>query len=89
MDSNRFQESIKANSHGVAIKNVASVKILQNISIPLPPLPEQRRIATMLSSIDEKIQAEEGKKKSLDDLFKTLLNDLMTAKIRVNNLEMV
>jgi len=34
-----------------------------------------------------KIEAEENKKKSLEDLFKTLLNDLMTARIRVKNLE--
>ena len=62
---------------------------LENFLIPLPPLPEQRRIAAVLSSIDDKIQTEEGKKNALDDLFKSLLNDLMTAKIRVNNLEVV
>ena len=60
---------------------------LENFKIPLPPLPEQKKIAAVLSSIDDKIQAEENKKKALDDLFKTLLHDLMTAKIRVNHLE--
>ncbi|MEM3333727.1 MAG: restriction endonuclease subunit S [Thermoplasmata archaeon] len=61
---------------------------LSSLSIPLPPLSEQKKIATVLSAIDNKIQAEENKKKSLDDLFKTLLNDLMTAKIRVNHLNL-
>ena len=55
--------------------------------IPLPPLPIQQKIAEILSAVDEKIEAEENKKKSLEDLFKTLLNNLMTGKIRVNNLE--
>ena len=33
------------------------------------------------------IEAEENKKKALDELFKFLLHNLMTAKIRVNHLE--
>jgi len=84
MDSSKFQEIIRVNSHGVAIKNVASVRVLKDINIPLPPLPVQHRIAVILSSIDNKIQTEENKKKALDEMFKTMLNDLMTAKVRVN-----
>jgi len=60
---------------------------LINYSLPLPPLPIQQKIASILSAIDAKIEAEENKKKSLEDLFKTLLHNLMTAKIRVHNLE--
>jgi len=56
--------------------------------IPLPPLSTQQKIASMLSAIDEKIEAEENKEKALDDLFNTLLHDLMTAKIRVNHLDL-
>jgi type I restriction enzyme S subunit len=57
---------------------------LINYLIPLPPLPIQQKIASILSAIDAKIEAEENKKKSLEDLFKTLLHNLMTAKIRVD-----
>ncbi len=64
-----------------------SWSILKTFKIPLPPLPTQQKIASMLSAIDEKIEAEENKKKALEDLFKTLLHNLMTARIRVNNLE--
>ena len=49
----------------------------------LPPLPEQREIARILQTVDRKIEAEENRKQALDDLFKTLLHNLMTAKIRV------
>ena len=59
---------------------------VKQIPIPLPPLPEQQKIASMLSAIDEKIEAEENKKKALEDLFNTLLHNLMTARIRVNHL---
>jgi len=55
--------------------------------IPMPPLPEQREMATALLAINEKIGSEETRRQALDQLFKTLLNDLMTGRIRVNNLE--
>ena len=61
--------------------------VLENLSLPLPPLPVQQKIASILSAIDAKIEAEENKKQALEELFKTLLHNLMTAKIRVNNLE--
>ena len=60
---------------------------LENLLIPYPSLPEQQRIASILSAVDEKIEKEETKKKALEDLFKTLLNILMTGKLRVNHLE--
>jgi type I restriction enzyme S subunit len=61
--------------------------VLENLPIPLPPLPTQQKIASILSAIDAKIEAEENKKKALEELFKSLLHNLMTAKIRVNQLE--
>jgi len=59
---------------------------LKGFIIPLPPLPIQQKIASILSAIDAKIEAEENKKKALEELFKSLLHNLMTAKIRVNHL---
>jgi len=60
---------------------------LKEFMFPLPPLPVQQKIASILSAIDAKIEAEENRKQALEELFKTLLHNLMTAKIRVNNLE--
>ena len=68
-------------------KTLNSAKI-KKLLISLPPLSTQQKIASILSAIDEKIEAEENKKKALDDLFNTLLHDLMTAKIRVNHLDL-
>ncbi len=61
--------------------------VLENLPIPLPPLPTQQKIASILSAIDAKIEAEENKKKALEELFKSLLHNLMNAKIRVNQLK--
>ena len=57
---------------------------LKQFKIPLPPLDEQKQIAEILSKIDQKIEAEENKKETLEKLFKSLLNNLMTGKIRLN-----
>jgi len=68
-------------------KNVNKA-ILKNFKIPFPPLEEQKRIADILSTIDNKISIEENRKKYFEALFKTMLNKLMTGQIRVKNLEM-
>lgn len=60
---------------------------VKKFSLPLPPLPVQRKIAEILSALDARIQAEEKKKQSLDSLFKTLLELVMTGKIRITSLE--
>jgi type I restriction enzyme S subunit len=60
-----------------------SWKALQQLQVPLPPLPEQRAIAGTLRTVDRKIEAEESRKRALEALFKTLLHHLMTGKVRV------
>jgi len=60
-----------------------TLSTLKSFPIPLPPLDEQQKIANILTTIDQKIKAEENKKQTLQNLFKTLLQQLMTGKIRV------
>ena len=82
-----LKDEIEKEGTGSTFKAITKAKLM-NIKIPLPPLPEQEKIASILSAIDEKIEAEENKKKALEDLFNTLLHNLMTAKIRVNHLDL-
>ncbi len=51
--------------------------------VPLPPLPEQQAIAEILRAVDRKIEAEEARQRALEALFRTLLHDLMTARLRL------
>ena len=60
---------------------------LEKLMISFPSITIQQKIASILSTIDEKILAEENKKKSLEELFKSMLHNLMTAKIRVNHIK--
>lgn len=55
IESNFFQTLLSENSTGAAIANVASVKVLKEIKIPLPPLSEQQRIVSKLDLLFEKI----------------------------------
>jgi type I restriction enzyme S subunit len=59
---------------------------LKNLLIPLPPLSEQKRIAEILSQIDQTIEKEEKYKQKLERLKKGLMEDLLTGKVRVNKL---
>lgn len=60
-----------------------SAQRLKSFLIPLPPLEEQQKIAQILQSIDQRIEKEEKYKNALQNLFKSLLHNLMTGKIRV------
>jgi type I restriction enzyme S subunit len=59
---------------------------LQSAFIPLPPLDEQREIARILQAVDAKIAAEQARRTALEELFKTLLHQLMSGRIRVPNI---
>jgi len=61
-----------------------SWKALQKFPIPLPPLSEQREIARMLQAVGAKIGAEQTRRAALEDLFKTLLHELMSGRRRVS-----
>ncbi|MBI3148151.1 MAG: restriction endonuclease subunit S [Betaproteobacteria bacterium] len=60
---------------------------LKAFPVLLPPQDQQEDIVEACSSIDGKIRNATNKKTQLQDLFRTLLHQLMTAKTRVHELE--
>ncbi|HFW6656263.1 restriction endonuclease subunit S [Campylobacter lari] len=72
-----MQGKILESTLGSAIKNIASVKILKQIKIPLPPLQEQERIVGILdesfAKIDESIKILEQDLLNLDELMQSAL----------------
>jgi len=76
---------------GAAKRAVAQSSINQGdveaIIVPKPTLEEQSEIVAALDATDAKIFHASGKANILHDLFRTLLYELMTAKIRVHKLE--
>ncbi len=56
---------------------------LDQIQICMPPLSEQQEIASILSTLDEKIETEMQRKEEVEHLKKGLVSDLLTGKVRV------
>ncbi len=56
---------------------------LNQIRIKLPSLPEQQKIASILSNVDSQIQKHQDNKKKLETLKKGLMQKLLTGQIRV------
>jgi len=56
---------------------------LAKYKLPLPPLPEQQKIAEILSTVDKRLELLKKKKEKLERIKKGLMNDLLTGRRRV------
>jgi len=70
----------------VAITNI-NQGLLQSLQFPYPPLEEQDEIVDAADQMHRKIGLHKAKLAALSTLFRTLLHQLMTAEIRVRDLE--
>jgi len=62
-------------------------KDIAPLKFPMPPVEEQEAIAAAIDAAEEKGTLHVQKRDQLQDLFRTLLHELMTAKTRVHELE--
>lgn len=87
INSEEAKKQVGAGKTGMAQPhfNVGTVK---RFFVPLPSLEEQEVIVYCLKKIDQKHNLAAAKQKTLQDLFRTLLHELMTAKTRVHELEL-
>ncbi len=61
---------------------------LGSIHMACPPKDEQTEIVHSLSACEDRCASAQHKRATLQDLFRTLLHELMTAKTRVHELEL-
>ena len=61
--------------------------IVHGEKIAFPPEDQQKEIGSVLQSCEDKILVHERQKHSFEDLFRTLLHELMTAEVRVREIE--
>lgn len=62
-------------------QQVINLDMLRKVKIPLPPLPEQQKIAEILSTVDEKIEVIEEQINQTTALKKGLMQQLLTKGI--------
>ena len=75
---------LNSKTTGTTIPDV-NKEVFRNLPIPLPPLDEQREIARMLQAVDARLAAEQVRRAALEELFKTLLHELMSGRIRLSD----
>jgi len=62
-------------------------KDIAPLKFPMPPIEEQEAIAAAIDAAEEKATLHIRKRDQFQDLFRTLLHELMTAKTRVHEFE--
>ena len=67
-----FREIAIASMSGTSGRQRVDVKALEQLEINLPPLEEQKRIAEILGSLDDKIELLQKQNKTLEDMAKAL-----------------
>lgn len=72
---------------GGRLKTGVNARTLTGLHIPLPDLDGQIAVVGRLEAVDRKIAAEEARRDALATLFDSFLHDLMTARLRVRDLE--
>jgi type I restriction enzyme S subunit len=72
LSSRQGFELLTQASHGSVQLNIAERKVVESIPLLLPPLPEQRAIASVLSSLDDKIDLLHRQNKTLEAMAEAL-----------------
>ncbi len=71
---------------GGSTKGALTCGFLKTLPIPVPATDEQKEIVTVFKTLEDKQGSATSKQAVLQGLFRTLLHELMTAKTRVNHL---
>ena len=67
-------------SKGGRLKGGVNIPILSHLVLPFPPLSEQQQISEILQACNTKITALEQETQHLDELFRAMLDELMTGQ---------
>ena len=84
--SNKIKNELARKSGGSALQEIA-LGSLRKVVLPIPPLPEQRKIAKILSTWDQAIATTERLIATSQQQKKALMQQLLTGKKRLVNPE--
>jgi type I restriction enzyme S subunit len=86
LNSQSGRRQVLANLTGMAQKHL-NIGAVRRTLVPIPPLSEQIRIVEWLSVVDSAKKSAQVRANTADTLRRTLLDNLMTGRLRANNLE--
>ena len=75
---NQYLDKIERDTGYTTVKHISAKQVL-GITIPLPPLPEQKRIVDLISSVDSYIEALQQQLESAKRSRNALIHELLTA----------
>jgi type I restriction enzyme S subunit len=78
-----FKAHLLKSFSGIAAVPIVKKSLFEQFMIPIPPIPEQKRIAEILSLVDSKLELERKEKAKLERIKRGLMDLLLTGKIRV------
>ncbi|MBU2431503.1 MAG: restriction endonuclease subunit S, partial [Proteobacteria bacterium] len=78
----KFYNDVLISSHGVHIEKMTfKLSSFKKQLMPLPPLPEQQKIASILTTVDDKLSSIENQIQQTEQLKKGLMEKLLTEGI--------
>ena len=80
LSSPSVRQVVQSCGRGTTVK-MLDMKDIGKLSFSLPPLPEQKKIASILTSVDEVIENTQKQIDKLQDLKKATMNELLTKGI--------
>ena len=84
----RYEHLRSISQAGGSTKGALTCGYLKTYPVPVPSLDEQREIAGVFAALDRKEKVHERKRAALAALFRTLLHQLMTAQLRVHDIDL-
>ncbi|MBU2839412.1 hypothetical protein HF670_07510 [Acidithiobacillus thiooxidans] len=85
--TDRLVKWLYAHAAGAIMPNLNN-SVMQRLPVFYPDLETQTTIIETFTTIDQKLSAAFRRQAALQDLFRTLLHELMTAKTRIHELEL-
>jgi type I restriction enzyme S subunit len=84
--TNQYWQQIDANKKS-NLKGGVNGTILSKLKVPLPNKIEQEQVVSKMNMLDESIFFRRKRRGLLNALFKSLLNQLMTGQLRVDDID--
>lgn len=82
LNDDERRKQLRKMGQGSSVIHIYSSE-LEKLRLHIPPLPEQKKIVSILSSIDKDIETRYRKLQQIQSLKKSLMQDLLTGKVRV------